>query len=75
MFPGLTEAWRSLIEKRRGLSPKPVELSAAEFQAFIDDWSDQLAKMYVNRTAGDYSFTGYVVALMRDASAKGVQLS
>lgn len=44
-----------------------------DIDAFIEEWGARLEKMYVNRTAGDNSFTGFVVALMQDMKSKGVQ--
>ena len=64
-----TEAWRRYLQ-----SMPPEEQKQESTDDFIKRWSEDLERMYENRTAGDHSFTGFVVALMWDIQNKGVHL-
>lgn len=64
----LREAWQHLLSRPE---PQPEPESVDEF---IKYWGTELEKMYTNRTAGDNSFTGFVVVLMLDLQKKGVRL-
>ena len=75
----LTEAWRYLLDvPTQDDIPEPdfsmcADPEPTSVDAFIDEWAEELERMYTNRTAGDHSFTGFVVAMMRDMKSKGVQ--
>lgn len=50
------------------------ESETLDMEAFIREHGANLEKMYTNRTAGDYSFTGFVVSVLLDLQRKGVQI-
>lgn len=79
-FPGLTEEWERVIEQR-GVdwstlaSDTDTDTDTLSVDDFIKEHGAKLEQMYVNRTAGDYSFTGFVAAVLLDLQTrKGVQI-